>query len=931
MAIENLTDLLDVVADDHIQRGLIAYPSGDIENARDMKYKQLRLLARYNAHHLSQIEGFSTGSVILVHFNDQLDNIIWFWSVVYSGCIPVMSTPFVNNLEQREKHIVHLHHLLRDPICITKTALLADFATKDILKVYTIENLASTGNDITESSYIVPVPLSSDLALLMLTSGSTGNAKAVCLSHGQILASMAGKSSVKRLPADKPFLNWIGIDHVASLLEIHLQALYLNIDQVHVQAVDLISNPLTFLKLLSRHHVVRSFAPNFFLAKLRRAIESSNVASIEKDLDLSCLWWMGSGGEANTVETCEALSKLFSKYGAPENAIIPGFGMTETCAGAIFNLDCPRYDLQHQRDFTSLGICMKGIEMRVTIPSESESGRRVSPNELGDLEVKGPVVFKGYYNNPSATSAAFTADGWFKTGDQAMIDDAGNLNLTGRLKETMTINGIKYQPFELEVALDEASILGLTPSYTVCFSYRPKGSQTEQICVIYLPTYSPDDIDTRTQTLDAVVQVVMLQTGVRPYVLPLDEACLQKSSLGKISRAKVRTAFENGNLKEYQDNNDGLIRSHRGPNYKPPANKSENILLQAFKETLEIHEDAFGVETRVFEIGVTSIDLIRLKRCLEKVLQMSVEIPMITMMTNPTVRTLAIALENLQGPARDTYNPVVVLQHQGRKTPLWLIHPGVGEILVFLGLAKYLIERPVYALRARGFNNDETPFQSIDEAVQLYYTAIKTQQPEGPYALAGYSYGSMLAFETAKMLERKGNDVRFLGCLNLPPHIKTRMRQLGWTECLLNLAYFLDLITEQRAYEAGPGLQGSSREEALAYVVDMAAPARMAELALTSEALIKWVDVAFALQSMARDYEPTDSVGSIDVFYAIPLRTAARSKKEWLDEHLSKWADFCRSTPVLHEVGGAHYTMIGSEHVGTFQAVLRRVLEDRGL
>jgi len=67
--------------------------------------------------------------------------------------------------------------------------------------------------------------------------------------------------------------------------------------------------------------------------------------------------------------------------------------------------------------------------------------------------------------------------------------------------------------------------------------------------------------------------------------------------------------------------------------------------------------------------------------------------------------------------------------------------------------------------------------------------------------MAGYSYGSMLAFETAKVLERNGDEVRFLGVFSLPPHIKFRMRQLDWKECISNLAYFLDFVTEQRAHE----------------------------------------------------------------------------------------------------------------------------------
>ncbi|MCJ1243553.1 hypothetical protein MMC30_000750 [Trapelia coarctata] len=838
-----------------------------------------------------------------------------------------MSTPFTNSPGHREKHILHLHQLLRDPICITRVGLLDQLAGQDVLRVHTVESLCLLGPHPSETSLTYATPQSGDLALLMLTSGSTGNAKAVCLSHGQILTSIAAKASAVQLLAGHSHLNWISLDHVASLIEIHLQAMYLGVDQIHAQTSDIISNPLAFLKLISRHRVTRTFAPNFFLANLKRSIEAGYEGSLDKDLDLSSLRFIASGGEANVVETCDAVSKILSNYGAPRNAIVPGFGMTETCAGSIYNLCCPEYDLQNRYEFASLGSCITGINMRVTLPSNG--GKLATFNEPGDLEVSGPIVFKGYFNNPAATADAFTDDGWFKTGDQAVLDSAGKLNLMGRTKETMNINGVKHSPHELEAALEEASINGAVPSYYVCFSYRRAGLQTEELCVVYLPAYAPEDIEARVQTLNAIVLVVMLQISVRPYVLPLDTSQLQKSTLGKLSRSKIRTALERGDYKPYQEVNDESTKAWSASNYSEPVNDMERLLLAEFEASLELPTRALGVTTSVFEMGVTSIDLIKLKRRIETTLALQAEIPMVTLMTNPTVRSIAAALKTLDHPKQ--YNPVVTLQSRGTKNPLWLIHPGVGEILVFLGLAKYIHERPVYALRARGFEQGQPRFQSIDEAVTTYYTAIKAQQPHGPYAIAGYSYGTLVAFEITKVLERNGDEVRFLGSFNLPPHIKSRMQQLNWTRCLLHLSYFLDLITEHHASAIVAEMQQLSRDQAITHIVEIAAPARMAELALTGEALANWADLAYGLQSMARDYEPSGSVAAMDVFYAVPLAAVAQSKEEWLEGHLKRWKDFCREEPRFHDVDGAHYTMIGPEHVFSFQRKLKMVLVARGL
>ena len=254
-----------------------------------------------------------------------------------------------------------------------------------------------------------------------------------------------------------------------------------------------------------------------------------------------------------------------------------------------------------------------------------------------------------------------------------------------------------------------------------------------------------------------------------------------------------------------------------------------------------------------------------------------------------------------------------------------------SAVLVFIDLAKHIMDRPVFALRARGFDVGETSFENIQEAVMTYHAAIKETQPSGPYALAGYSYGTMIVFETAKILEADGDEVRFLGSFNLPPHFKDRINQLVWSECLLHLSYFLDLVTETTASELSAPLRSLSNHEAMAKVLEIANPTRMAELSLTADALYNWANLAFALQRIAREYEPTGSVAVMDVFFAVPLAAVAQSRKEWVEGPLSKWQDFVREPPRFHEVDGAHYTIIGPEYVQRFARKLKSALQAKGL
>ncbi|MCJ1383046.1 hypothetical protein MMC17_006159 [Xylographa soralifera] len=272
--------------------------------------------------------------------------------------------------------------------------------------------------------------------MLMLTYVSIKDVKVVHLHHKQIVAAVPGKASVRPLHRNGSFLNWIGHDHVASLIETHVQTLWLGVDQIHIDTADVVSSPKVLLGLLSRHRVCRTSAPNFFPLHL---VSTAQIKGDDESWDLSNLQIVVSRGEANDVKAYVAVSSLFRKYVAYCNVITPGFGMTETCTGAIFNLGCPDYGVERNYAVASLGKCMKGIEIRLITDS-----RLTATDEPGDLEVRGDMIFDGYYRNPEATADAFPSqDGSFYTRNQACIDSSGYLCLICRNKEVININDVR--------------------------------------------------------------------------------------------------------------------------------------------------------------------------------------------------------------------------------------------------------------------------------------------------------------------------------------------------------------------------------------------------------------------------------------------------------------------------------------------------------
>ena len=172
---------------------------------------------------------------------------------------------------------------------------------------------------------------------------------------------------------------------------------------------------------------------------------------------------------------------------------------------------------------------------------------------------------------------------------------------------------------------------------------------------------------------------------------------------------------------------------------------------------LEIPVEEISIDRTIFEIGITSLSLFRFEQQLRKKLDRSSAFSMITLLTNPVIENISTAIDEHQ--SRE-YNPVVQLQRRGEgKTPLWLVHPASGNVLAFLPLARTITDRPLYALTAKGLSNNETLFGSIAEMADAYFTHVKRTQPNGPYALTGYSLGTTVAYELAKRLEANGDKV----------------------------------------------------------------------------------------------------------------------------------------------------------------------------
>ncbi|KAH8901218.1 putative NRPS-like enzyme [Thozetella sp. PMI_491] len=919
--VQNLSQLLARAA--AADAGLAYYTEGPVPLR--LSYAQLLEEAKEKARFLYAINGISQDSIVLLHFNTQHENIVWFWACTLGGFTPAISTPFVADTAQRKKHLLHLNGLLNQPIVLTTEKLVPEFLGVEELSLHAIESLSpADGQEVTEA--LALAKRKDETAVLMLTSGSTGNAKAVPLRHGQLVAAVKGKSEHHGTKQGDVFLNWIGLDHVASLTEIHLHAMSLSSDQVHVSTSEMLKDPLKFVKLLDAHKVVYTFAPNFFLTKV---LDSLTTAGPSFQADLSHFRAFISGGESNVVATCDALTQELRRFGLQGEVIRPGFGMTETCAGSIYSKACPSQDLARNLEFANLGTCIPGLEMRI---GKIDGTGVASVGEAGHLQVFGPVLFDHYFNNPQATQAAFTADGWFETGDLAYIDEQGNLNLTGRIKDTIIVNGVKWSSTEIETAIEEEGIVGLIPSFTVAFPHRAAGSATEDICVVYSPDYPADDDALHFETAAAISKTVSLICGKKPdHLIPLPTELLEKTSLGKISRTKVRAAFEKGEYASFQAEDAAALARHRATIWQDAETPTEKTVQATLAELLKMSPADISMKASIFELGVDSFNLITLKAMLQKVIDIAIDIPISVLLTETTIASISAAIDSLLSKPVE-YDPIVPLQLHGTKTPLFCIHPGSGDILVFIALAAHFSTRPVYAIRTRGYNPNERLFHSIQETADTYAAHIRKTQPEGPYAIAGYSLGSTLAYEVGKVLESQGQEVKFLASIDYPPHIRHYIQGLNWVDVLLHIAFFLELIDEETMVDITPKLHAMpTRADTMNYILEIGDKERALALAIDVAKLELISDIAENFRVNVETYEPVGLVETLDVFVADPPTYAANGRQDWRENKLGRWADFSRTETTFWDCPGIHAKMLNTQHMADFARIFKKAMKRRGV
>ncbi|KAJ7210106.1 acetyl-CoA synthetase-like protein [Mycena pura] len=904
-----------------------------------LSYQELFVRATRYAGRLRSVGLKPESNPVLGLFEDHENYIVLFWSCCLAG-IPFCPLAALHPDPKRQADLfVHLRDVLGEPAVVTTSALASKVAALDPqMTTYTLDQLDDITQDLTPPEPL-QIPCPEIPVCYVLTSGSTGKPKAVALRHDQILASCTGKSKHHRTSSSSRFLNWIAFDHVASIIEIHIHALLIDAVQYHISPKAIIAKPNLLLELSNRLAITYTFSPNFLMARL---LKDQATDPLPSSLDLSNLRALISGGESVPMSIGVAFSNLLEAFGAPRDALRAGFGMSETCAGCIYDTQPIASEVRPDAPlYLHLGQCIPGMSMRVL----SATGGACAPGEVGQLQLSGQNVFRGYVNNPTATREAFTPDGWFLTGDLGYLDAGGNLHLVGRDKDCLNINGTKVSSKDVETYLEDARIPDATDP--IACPLRLQNADTETYIIFYASDDLPSDTSSMLASTLAANQAIsdactVLLSHAPHVVIPLPPSRFVKTALGKVSRGQLTAAYLRGDFADVEERLKSAPADDSGA--LDLSDAVQQVVSQSISDVLDLATADIRQSTNLFDTGASSMHLMRLKKVLEERLCLP-EIPTIEILRRPRVGPLCAYLSELSATGSDgsyghTYHPLVCLDSEGSRPPVFLIHPGVGEILVFLNMAHQLRDdRPVYAIRAKGFDYGELPFESLDETVQAYTDAIDNAYPTGPYYLAGYSYGSAIAFEIGKRLESKGKRVDWLGILNLPPHIQFRIHELTWIEVLLNVAMFVSLIeptdiaaTRAEFLEVFPSMVGLDSEPhdpvpPIQWLLSRSNQARLEELDLQLGAFTRWIKVAYEINRTGRSFFPSGCVKNAltTVFCAVPLSSMG-TREVYKAERLSQWKDFSGAGFELVDVDGEHYTMLSKENSASFVEKMRAAM-----
>ncbi|MDP2312888.1 MAG: AMP-binding protein [Pseudomonadota bacterium] len=361
-----------------------------------------------------------------------------------------------------------------------------------------------------------------DIALLQFSSGSTREPKGVVLTHANLLANVAQLQARLPLGADNVDVAWMPFFHDMGLIGSHLYPLAVGMRQVRMRPEVAMGDPLVWLRAVEEYGATTTAATNTALARANRRL----LATSERP-NLATLRFLFNGAEPIDPAVCRAFSRL---TGLPESAHAPMYGLAEATVGVSATVEGLRTVRVGERDRVDLGAPLPGVRVRVVDADDTEV-----TGGVGAVQVAGPNVASGYWQDPDAT-AALRCGEWIRTGDVGALV-GGRLVLVGRDKDLLVVNGRNVPAHDVEAIVDAVPGVRLA----VATADARAAGERVTLAVVLAPDAEP------WRVLAEVRRVVAIGLGAEDVVArPIDH--IERTTSGKKRRAIVRAAVEAGAL-----------------------------------------------------------------------------------------------------------------------------------------------------------------------------------------------------------------------------------------------------------------------------------------------------------------------------------------------------------------------------------------------